>query len=177
MKTKQRSLYHQNLCKQNITGLDLDETRSKGRGTRSGRFEVNKTSINPRSINPDLLVKRCKCGKAIEDKAHILNSCELNHKLIIQRHDHLVRKIAKELKRGNPTAILWIERHWRLELQLVKPDITMIDKGHCTIMELTCPYETNVTYRDQRAEGKIEKYKALLKDLKQVNCLVKSSVW
>ena len=99
-----------------------------------------------------------------------MKSCELNQKLIIQRHDHLKGKIPKKLKRGNPTETVWIERHWRQELQLVKPDITMIDKGHCSIIKLTCPYETSIAYLDQRAQDKVVKYKPLLKDLKQVDC-------
>lgn len=109
------------------------------------------TKINKTRGNPNLLSKRCKCGKSIEDNAHILISCELNHKLIIKRHDHLLNEIAKEIKLGDPTATVCIERRWRQELQLVKPDITLIDKGHCYIIELTCPYEISIEYRDQRA--------------------------
>ena len=86
------------------------------------------TKVNKTRGNPDLTAKRCKCRKSIEDDAHILNSCEFNHKLIIKRHDHLVSKIAKELKREHPTAAVWIERQWRQGLQLVKPDITMINE-------------------------------------------------
>ena len=69
------------------------------------------TKINKTRGNPNLLSKRCKCGKSIEDNAHILISCELNHKLIIKRHDHLVNEIAKEIKRGDPTATVCIKRH------------------------------------------------------------------
>ena len=128
------------------------------------------TKINKTRGNPNLLSKRCKCGKSIEDDAHILISCELNHKLIIKRHDHLVNEIAKEIKRGDPTATVCIERHWRQELELVKPDMTLIDKGHCYIIELTCPYETSIEYLDQRAQDKVVKCKPLLKDVRQVDC-------
>ena len=128
------------------------------------------TKVNKTRGNPDLTAKRCKCRKSIEDDAHILNSCELNHKLIIKRHDHLVSKIAKELKREHPTAAVWIERHWRQVLLLVKPDITMINERHCVIIELTCPYESSIEYLDQRAQDKVTKYQPLVQDLQQVDC-------
>ena len=69
------------------------------------------TKINKTRGNSDISVKRCKYGKSIEDDTHILNNCELNHQLIVKRHDHLVGKIAKELKRSNETATVWIEKH------------------------------------------------------------------
>lgn len=97
------------------------------------------TKVNKATSNPDLLVKRCTCGKSIDDDTHILNIYELNHKLIIQRQNRLVNKITKELKRANPSASIWIERHWRQDWQLTKPDINMIKEGHCKITELTCP--------------------------------------
>lgn len=53
---------------------------------------------------------------------------------------------------------------------MVKPDITMGDRGHCYIIELTCPYETSIAYLDQRAQDKMNKYKPLFKDLKQLDC-------
>ena len=81
-----------------------------------------------------------------------------------------MNKIVKELKQGNSTATVCIERHWRQDLQLVKPGITMIDKGHCYIIELTCPYETSIGYLGRRGQDKPVKYKALLKDLDQADC-------
>ena len=106
------------------------------------------TKVNKTRGNKDLSAKQCKCRKSIENDAHILNNCEFNHKLIIQRHDHLVGKIAQKLKHANPTATIWIKRYWRQDVQLVKPDITMIKNGHCYIIELTCPDETSTVYLD-----------------------------
>ena len=121
------------------------------------------TKINKTRGNADISVKRCKCGKFIEYYAHILNNCELNHQLIVKRCNHLVGKIAKELKHSHETASVWIEQHWWQDLQLVKPDITMVVDGHCKIIELTCPYKTGNNYLDQRAQDKVHKYKLLLK--------------
>ena len=126
-------------------------------------------NVNKTQGNPDMNIKKYQCRNNIEDDAHILNSCELNHKLIKLRHnDHLVSKIARELKTNYSSAEVWIRRHWRLDLQLLKPDITMTIEGHCYIIEVTCPYETSLN--QQRARNKFEKYKPLLKDLAQVNC-------
>ena len=115
-------------------------------------------------------IKKYKCRNNIENDAHILNSCELNHKSVTLRHNHLVSKIAKELKTNYSSAKVWIDRHWGLDLQLLKPDITRTDEGHCYIIEITCPYETSLNYLQQRAHYKLEKYKPPLKDLAQVNC-------
>ena len=126
-------------------------------------------NVNKTQGNPDMNIKKYQCRNNIEDDAHILNSCELNHKLItLRQNDHLVSKIAKELKTNYSSTEVWIGRHWRLDLQLLKPDITMTIEGHCYIIEVTCPYETSLN--QQRARNKFEKYKPLLKDLAQVNC-------
>ena len=95
-------------------------------------------------------LKQCKCRKAIEDNSHIVNSCEYNHKLITLRHDHLVGKIAKELKRSHKEAEILVERHWQQDLQLVKPDITLVKDGHSKIIEVTCRYESSIEYLEQR---------------------------
>ena len=79
-------------------------------------------------------------------------------------------KIAKELKTNYSSAKVWIDRHWGLDLQLLKPDITMTNEGRCYIIEVTCPYETSLNYLQQRAHNRAEKYKPLLKNLAQVNC-------
>ena len=126
-------------------------------------------NVNKTQGNPDMNIKKYQCRNNIEDDAHILNSCELNHKLItLRQNDHLVSKIARELKTNYSSTEVWIGRHWRLDLQLLKPDITMTIEGHCYIIEVTCPYETSLN--QQRARNKFEKYKPLLKDLAQVNC-------
>ena len=128
------------------------------------------TKINKTRGNSDISVKRSKYGKSIEDDTLILNNCELNHQFIVKRHDHLLGKIAKELKRSNKTATVWIEKHWRQDQQLVKPDNTMVVDEHCKIVEVTCPYETNIDYLNQEAQDKINKYKPLLNELNQVEC-------
>ena len=115
-------------------------------------------------------VKQCKCKNSIEDDAHILDSSKSNHKLITLRHDHLVAKITKELKKSQNSAEIWIDRHWRSDLQLVKPDITMLKDGHCYIVEVTCPYESSMDYPEQRVRDKTSRYKPLLHELSQVNC-------
>ena len=106
----------------------------------------------------------------IEDNGHILSRCELKNKLITICHDHLVGKIAEELRKNHNDTEIWIERHWRQDLQLMKPDLTMTHNRYCYAIEIRCPYECIVEYLDQRARDKVRKYKPLLKELSQVNC-------
>ena len=103
------------------------------------------TKVNKTWGNPDMSDKQWKCKSGIEDDTYILNSCKSNYKLITLWHDHLVAKIAKEPNNSYDSAEIWMERHWRSDLQLVKPDITMIKDGHCYIIEVTCPYEARST--------------------------------
>ena len=61
--------------------------------------KVNKTSgIQERQTK---ICTRCKL-REIEDDMNILAKCTFNKDLITKRHDHLVRKIAKELKKAHP---------------------------------------------------------------------------
>ena len=97
--------------------------------------------------------KRCRrCRAEIEDDQHILSACIINNKLIQERHNQIVKKIDKELKKNFPQNKVQIECIWRSGTDLVKSDITMIDetRSHCTIIEITCPYETNKEYLRQR---------------------------
>ena len=72
--------------------------------------KVNKTRwIQERQTK---ICTRCK-SREIEDDMHILTRCTFNKDLITKRHDHLVRKIAKELKKAHPNGgNIWCERSW-----------------------------------------------------------------
>ena len=72
--------------------------------------KVNKTGwIQERQTK---ICTRCK-SREIEDDMHILTRCTFNKDLITKRHDHLVRKIAKELKKAHPNGgNIWCERSW-----------------------------------------------------------------
>ena len=88
----------------------------------------------------DMEEKRCRrCRSEIEDDQHILSACIINNKLIQERHNRLVNKIGKELKNNLPDSIIQIERTWRRGTELVKLDITLIDKSrnHWAIVEVT----------------------------------------
>ena len=55
--------------------------------------------------------------------------------------------------------------------EIVKPDITMVKDGHCTIIEMTCPYEASMDYLQQREEENVSKCIALIQgELHQVEC-------
>ena len=77
---------------------------------------------------------------------HILARCTFNKNLITKRHDHLVQKIAKELKKTHPNASIWCERSWRSGTELMRPDITMVNGEKVSIIEVPLPYETSEEY-------------------------------
>lgn len=99
-------------------------------------------------------------------------SCTNNKDLITKRHDAVVKKIAKELKTNRPEAKVWRERSWRHGTELLRPDITMIEGSHATIIEVTIPYETSEEYLEQRRLEKQIKYERLTtrEALRQAEC-------
>ena len=63
----------------------------------------------------------------------------------------------------NTNAKIWVERTWRNERELVRPDKAMVDnKKHSTIVEVTCRYESSKEYLLQREEEKVAKYRKLI---------------
>ena len=81
---------------------------------------------------------------------------------------HLEGKTLK-LKKLHNTADTWVQRHWRQDLYLIKPNITIVKDEHCTIIKVTCSYESSIKYLHQRTHDKVLKYKPLLNELSQVN--------
>ena len=71
--------------------------------------KVNKTrGIQERQTK---ICTQCK-SREIEDGMHILTRSTSNKDLITKGHDHLVRKIAKELKKAHPNGNIWCELSW-----------------------------------------------------------------
>ena len=131
------------------------------------------TKVNKTRGNQDRRAKICtRCKKnEVEDDGHILARCTYGKDLITKRHDYVSKKIAKELVNQHPTARVWPERSWRLNTQLLQPDITMVDGDKCYIIEITIPYENSEQYLQQRRTEKIDKYKQLInEELRQVKC-------
>ena len=126
-----------------------------------------------------MTVKQGKCKNGIEDDGHTLNSCILNQKFIMLRHNHPVGNVAVEPKNIHNTANIWIEGHGKSNLQLMKPDITMMRDGYCFIIKVMHPSKTSTEYLEQRACDKT--IKPLLNELSQINChsgeICKLSVW
>ena len=145
-----------------------DKIRSIQALSNTSPNQMNKTRGEP-----DVRRRRCrKCNEELEDDQHILNKCKLNEGLMTRRHDHLVKKIGKELRRSNSNGKIWIERAWRNGREIVRPDLTIVDENrHCTVIEVTCPYEISKKYLQQREEEKRAKYKRLVQhELSQVEC-------
>lgn len=96
----------------------------------------------------------------------------MNHGLISKRHN-VVNKIAKELKKTHPQARVFRERGWRSGMELLRPDITLIEGNQTKIIEVTIPYEISNSYFSQRRMEKMKKYERLTQpsELLQVECL------
>ena len=123
--------------------------------------KINKTrGIQDRQLK---ICKRCNSGE-VEDDVHILARCTFNKNLITKRHDHLVHKIAKELKNTHPEANIWCERSWRSGTELMRPDIAMVNREKVSIVEVTLPYETSEEYLEKRRSEKKAKYKRLVEE-------------
>ena len=102
-------------------------------------------------------------SQKIEDDQHILSVCTMNKKLIQEQHNRLVNEIDKKLKDKFPETKVQIEQSWRRGTKLIKPDVATIyeNKGHCVIVKLTCPYDLNKDYFQQRRSEKEKKYRSL----------------
>ena len=46
----------------------------------------------------------------------------------------------------------------------------MVKDGHCSIIEVACPYESSIEYLNQSVRDKFHKYIPLLNKLSQVDC-------
>lgn len=184
MKRLEEQLEKQNNGRAIVTAMSTIHRRTwlwTGRGLKPGNkirliqalSSTLPTKVNKTRGNPDRRAKICtRCKRnEIEDDSHILSRCTYGKDLITKRHDYVAKKIAKELVNLHPTARVWRERSWRLNTQLLRPDITMIDGDKCFIIEITIPYEGSQEYLQQRRQEKIAKYEPLIKEeLQQVQC-------
>ena len=101
----------------------------------------------------------------------ILARCTFNKNLITKRHDHLVHKIAKELRNTHPEANIWCERSWRSGTELMRPDIAMVNGEKVSIVEVTLPYEISEEYLEKLRSEKKAKYQRLVEEeLHQTQC-------
>ena len=97
--------------------------------------------------DPDMKKRRCRWSReGIEDDAHILNKCRMKEGLITKRHDFIVNKIGKELKRQSDQSKIWIRRACRCGRELWRPDVKLVKNDHSFLIEVTCPYERSAQY-------------------------------
>ena len=96
------------------------------------------TNINRNRGDDDQRKKFCSHEKA-ETYLHVLNECTKTHHARSKRHNLVVNKIGKELKKIDYT--VWLEKTFVVNQQRYKPDITAYKDGCCNFIEITCPYE------------------------------------
>ena len=186
MKRRAKTLEQQNNGRTLITMLSSKQKRS-WLWSQRGRMPRNKIRIIqilsgtlPNKVNktrgiPNIELKKCnRCNNnKIEVDAYLLPAGTMNQGLISKRHDYVVNKIAKELKKNHPQAKVFRERGWRSGTELLRTDITLIEVSQTKITEVTIPYEINNSDLTQRRMDKNRKYEWLTQptELSQVECL------
>ena len=121
--------------------------------------------------------KRCTlCTHNIESVAHLMGSCRKFKDLYSMRHDRIADTISEKIQRINPTSKLFVNKMaetvfpaLRSEIEQIssrKPDIIQLKENgeECEIIEITVCFDM---YMEQSYAGKAEKYKELMKKLKQ----------
>ena len=105
----------------------------------------------------DLLCRRCH--EAPETDMHVLQTCDLNKDLRVARHNVLVNKIGKELRKIGYEVQL--ERSYSIDRERLKPDITAFRGGRCYLIDVAVPYEASVNRLRDREAKKERKYGVL----------------
>ena len=111
----------------------------------------------------DAREKLChRCRSSAETDLHVLSECHPTKDIRICRHNSVVRKLAKELKKRYPSNSVQMERTWAVGNRHWKPDITMVSEdGKATFVEVTIPYERDGDTLKRREQEKEEKYECL----------------
>ena len=118
------------------------------------------TNINLNRGDNDQRKKLCRnCHKTAETDLHILNECPVTHNARSRRHDLVVKKLGKELKKVGYD--VWLEKTYAVNLSRYKPDITAHRDGCCNIIEIMCPYEKFEGHLEQSEKRKDDKYELL----------------
>ena len=121
------------------------------------------TNINKTRGNQNQELKKCRrCKKTAETDIHVLNECSHNKNAISRRHNMIVNKIAKELKKVG--YVVWTEKTHSVNLINLKPDITIWKENICKLIEITIPYERNDRILLERELFKENKYKDIKKE-------------
>ena len=141
--------------RKNLAGTDKVNLVKVLSGTLPTRLNTSRGGNDPRQK----LCRRCK--RAVESDIHVLNECSMNKGLIMERHDRIVNKIAKEIKIRNRAAIVQLERSYVVGLRSYKPDLTLRTGSNLTFIDVTCAYENTDQILGNRERVKELKYSVL----------------
>ena len=141
--------------RKNLAGTDKVNLVKVLSGTLPTRLNTSRGGNDPRQK----LCRRCK--RTVESDIHVLYECSMNKGLIMERHDRIVNKIAKEIKIRNRAAIVQLERSYVVGLRSYKPDITLRTGSNLTFIDVTCAYENTDQILGNRETVKELKYSVL----------------
>ena len=120
----------------------------------SGTLPTRLNLHRGRTTQTNILCRRC--GSTAETDLHVLNSCRLQHGLIVRRHNTIVKKVGRDLH-----DLGWdvqLERTISVDDERLRPDITAIKDQRCCLIDVAVPYEKNINRPDERQQEKIVKY-------------------
>ena len=141
--------------KKNLAGTNKVNLVKILSGTLPTRVNTSRGRNNPQ----EKLCRRCKT--AIESDIHVLNECPKNKGMIIERHDRICKKIAKEVKLSSPASIVQMERPYVVGQRSYKPDVSIRNGDTLTFVDVTCAYEFNDQVLVNREVEKEVKYSVL----------------
>ena len=126
-----------------------------------------------------------KCGKPVNGSLqHIMNGSPAHRRWIIERHDAIVRHLAKVLRTDDHQYICTNARIAQIELEenrRLKPDIQIWsqDRSGATIIEVNCPYAQEWKGQNslqEKYERKKQKYKRLIQEMRERGIAAKAMI-
>lgn len=120
--------------------------------------------INMTRGRKNQLEKLCrKCKTAAETDLHVLQTCPRikQKKLVSKRHNLVVNKIAKELKKARPNAEVFTERRWNYATTYCVPDISILEENLWQILDVRISYVHSTERLDQGEREKERKYRLI----------------
>ena len=120
----------------------------------SGTLPTRLNLHRGRTTQDNILCRRC--GSTAETDLHVLNTCCLQHGLIVRRHNAIVKKVGRDLH-----DLGWdvqLERTISVDDERLRPDITAIKDRRCCLIDAAVLYEKYINRPDERQQEKITKY-------------------
>jgi len=125
---------------------------------------VRLASFTRSTKNPTTGAHLCRCcGKHPETIVHVLDHCKKLMKMITERHNSIVRRLAEALPRSTSKFIVDKRPVRRINQ---RPDLSVwTDKGDVVLVDVTCPFESGENALDNAFQIKVDRYSALAHEM------------